>query len=152
MRYFLPNRKTMSAYYQAPNVHLPTGGDPMYESYTFNPLATADSQEATRTFESDAILWGLAGCAVVAATGIASAAGAFVQIYHIHQGKQRTLFNKPRPLDTVLGSGQKPFLLTSPLLIQAGDSVMVEVKSLDNANNLLVEVLLCCNSVPGGVQ
>jgi hypothetical protein len=148
--YFLPNRKTLSAYYQALGVELPQGGAPLHLSQKWDALAQMDTQEQTRILDTDTILWGLAGSFVGASAYVSPAglaAGVFLNIYHIHQGQQRALFNKPRPLDSVCGSGQLPFQLKPTYLFLAGDQVMIEVKSTDAQNALAVEVVLFCNKI-----
>ncbi|HZU30676.1 MAG TPA: hypothetical protein VFB79_06145 [Candidatus Angelobacter sp.] len=139
MQYFLPSRKTLSALYQAPNVQLPEGGSPLHESFSFNPLGVMDVQDQTRVFNSDSVIWGLAGSF--------NGAGVFVQITHFHGSKTRDFFSSFRPLDSVAGNGQKPFLLPAPYAVAAGDSIQVIVKSLDKVNNQVVEVVLYANEV-----
>lgn len=150
MQYFLGNHGTLSAYFQAPSIEVPEGGAPVHLSQKWDALAAMDTQELTRIMDSDTVLWGIAGSisgtsGYVSPTGLA--AGIFIQIYHIHQGQQRTLFNKHRPLDSVAGTGQKPMLLKPTYLFLAGDSVMVEVKSTDATNPQAVEVVLYCNKM-----
>lgn len=150
MTYFLGNRGPLSAYYQADSIELPQGGAPVHLVNKWDALAQMDTQETTRIFDADTLLWGLTSSvtgtsAFVSPAGLA--AGIFLQIYHIHQGGQRTLFNKPRPIDSVTGTGQKPFQLKPTYLFHAGDQVMVEVKSTDPTNAQKVEVVLFCNKV-----
>ena len=144
MQFFLPSRKTLSGLYQAPNVELPEGGAPLYESFAWtaslgNALAAMDSQELSRTFESDAVLWAIAGSF--------SGAGAFIQITHFHGKSKREFYSNPRPLDSVAGPGSNPFLLVPTYAITAGDTIQVEAKSVDRNNAQNVEVVLYCNEV-----
>lgn len=140
--YFLPRQKVLSSYFQAPEYELPPGGDKLDQSFQWS-LASMDSQESTIVLGQDTIFWGM--------NGSFTGAGVFVQIIHVHQGKQRLLFNKPRPLDSVMGNGQHPFLLKPTYPMQAQDSVMVQVKSIDRAATQTVEVLLMLNSIrPAG--
>ena len=155
MRYFLPNRKTLSAYYQSDNIELPLGGAPLHLAQKWDTLNKMDTQETTRIFDADSLLWGLASTVSGSSSFVSGAglsAGVWLQIFHIHKGKQRTLFNKPRPIDSVSGSGQNPLLLKPTYLFRAGDSVMIEVKSTDPTNIQGVELVLFCNRLDGGTS
>lgn len=144
MPMYLPNRKSLSSLYQASNVELPQRGTPQYESFAWtaangNALAAMDSQELSRTFQAQAVCWAIAGAF--------SGAGVFIQVSHQHGDKKRTWYCEPRPLESVAGSGQKPFSLVPTVAIAAGDTIQVEAKSVDRNNAQDVEIVLYCNQV-----
>jgi hypothetical protein len=151
MQYFLPNRKTLSAMYQATNVELPMGGEPKHLSFKWDSLATMDTQELTLPIDGDYIAWGFTSRFSIAGSTNASA-GVFIQIIHIHNGQPRSLFDKPRPIDSVSGSGQLPFLLKPTYPLFAGDSLQVIVISIDQVNAQQVEFSVFCNQIPGSLN
>ena len=135
----------LSPYFQPPIEDLPPGGQGLPLSFQWGAgsnasrLVAMDSQEQTINLGDDLVIWGIHGSF--------DGAGVFLQIIHIHNGKQRRLCNKPRPLDSICGNGQNPHLLTPTWPMKASDSIMVQVKSLDRVNPQNVEVVLLANLI-----
>lgn len=138
MRYQLPSI-IRTKYFQPRKEDMPQGGMPYWFPFDWNPLATMDVQELTRTIHQDVLLYAMTG--TVTNKSLASV-DVFSQIYHIHNGVQLPLFSKPSPMGVAFGSGQKPMPLLPTYFVPAGDQIQLEVRSQDRLNNLKVEATL----------
>jgi hypothetical protein len=142
VRYTLPTI-IRTQYFQPRDEDLPQGGFPHHLEYRFQPLATLDVQELTRVLHEDVLIYAATG----SFTGGSAQTGVFTQIYHIHNGMQLPMFAKPEPLQVAFGSGQKPNPILPTYFVPAGDSLMMEVRSLDRTNPLNVETVLFATGI-----
>ncbi len=130
---YLPNRKTLQDLYVPRESEL-ADGETRVQVFNFAPVNPLEVQEQAWIFDKPLLVWGLVGSMNNnAAPGAVVAAGFRFQIYQAHLGKRRNWFNKPQISQNVLGSAALPFLLRQTQLIEAGDEVTVEIRSLVTA-------------------
>lgn len=151
-QYFLPQsgRQTLSSYFQVLSVDIPENGAPAWQGWDFPVLPPLQVQELTRAMHYDSVFWSITG--IFSGNSVGNPQGLRVMIWQIHNGQQLPLFNKPQLFLNVCGSGAKSMPIKPPLFVPAGDSIMVQVSSLDQTNNLNVEIILFGNQVPAGWQ
>lgn len=132
--FFLPNRKTLTRHYLPRPDHLPDGLLRMlaFDIPAVNALQTL---EKSRTIEQRFLCW------AIAATDT-DAADFRVQIYHLHEGKQSSLYVRHMVRNDVVGTGSLPTILTVPKIFEQGDTVTVEVRNLSANNGANIQVVL----------
>lgn len=119
---FLPNRKLLTGLYLPRPEQIPAG-ELRCLVFDFPAVAAMEVQEQSILLDEPFVIW--------ATTGFSDQAAGFrLQLYHDHQGKQRAWFNKPGIASNVVGNGQRPAILKETYPIDAGDSLLAEVRSL----------------------
>lgn len=119
-----PRAPGMAGLYLPPDVEVPAG-DPCALVFDLPGLAGYAVGEASLIIQRATVL-------THAVAYTERAAGFRVQIYHTHGQAQHQLFQKALPWNLVLGTARLPMLFKSPYYVEAGDSLSVEVRNLDN--------------------
>ncbi len=113
-------------------LHVPEGPLPEGESeaVAFNfALAALETGQQNWGFHAPTLVW-----CINASDD--QAAGFTLQLWHQMRSGPRRLINRHAPAANVAGSGRYPGMLRHPYLIDAGDTLTVEVKNLDNSGNV----------------
>ncbi len=145
MQYRLPSI-IRTKYFQPRNEDIPAG-DAHNLSFRFNPLLPMDVQELTRVMPHDVVFYAANGSFSGQSANLGGQPPVFTQLYHIHNGLQLPMFNKPAPLSLAFGSGQKPNPILPTYFVPAGDSLMMEVRSQDRTNSMNVEGVLIGSAI-----
>lgn len=127
---FSPQRKTLAGLYFPPNTELASQGVPRIRVFSFSPVNPLEVQQNTWSFEKPFLVHTLTGVIFSTVDGTVNANGFRVQLLHQSGEIQRQLFNKHQIGANVLGIGTSPFFLKVPYMIDRGDQMLVEVKSL----------------------
>ncbi|HEX3584403.1 MAG TPA: hypothetical protein VH024_00295 [Candidatus Angelobacter sp.] len=131
---FLPNRKDLTALFLPEEAQLPPG-DLAMMVFVFDGLTARQTAEEARPIEKRSVLWGITG-------NDSDAAGFRVQITQEHQGRLIPLLQKPVEHRNVIGTAQAPTILKETRLLEPGDSITVEAKSLSANGGVRIEVVL----------
>jgi hypothetical protein len=150
---YLPNRKTLQDLFVPQETEL-AEGDPRMQVFNFAQVNPFETQEQVWVFDRPMLVWGMVGSMnAAAAPGAAVASGFRFQILHVHDKTQRVWFNKHQLSQNVLGTAALPFLLRRTQLVDAGDAITVEVRSLVTpAIGTITRVQVCLLGVLLGAQ
>ena len=120
VEHYLPNRKLLTPYF-LPDVELPEG-----EQFTVTNEFQASAYQAmdwAYSFQHPWLLCSLAGLD-------SDPAGFLLQIVHHTRQGRRQLFHRPTPAAAVLGTGALPLPSRRPYLVDAGESLSIEIRNL----------------------
>ena len=126
---FLPQRGVKSALYLPPAHELPPRGETAIVGFDFGgQVGAALTAEQTEKLQRDFLLTHI--------MGVTDALGGsfFLHLLHQHGTVQRELMGKPMRIRLVAGKSGTPFILRSPYLMAAGDSLTAAVSNTGNDN------------------
>jgi len=125
--------------YHLPNLRdLPEGTEFRAKTFDFgfNPgnasLIPYDTQVNSITLARNFLIWGINAVSSPAPGSTAVSPAFLFNVIQQHAGDQLQFYNKTITDIEGGGSGQEPFILTSPQLVLAGDQLQVEVQNLAN--------------------
>jgi hypothetical protein len=136
---FLPSRKDLTSLFLPDENQLPPG-DLAMMVFVFGSVNALQTVEEARSVERRSLLWAITG-------NDSDAAGFRVQITQEHQGRLIPFLQKPIEHRNAIGTAQAPFILKEPRLLEPGDSISVEAKSLSAADGARIEVVLWLSEI-----
>jgi hypothetical protein len=111
--------------------------EPKLIVFDFPNLAALGVGKQAIGFSTDTLIW------AVTAVATGAPAAFCAQVYHDHKHGQRRWYNTHQLGSNVFGTAQQPTLMKSTQLVEAGDTLTMELKSLDAAAQSFQVVLWC---------
>jgi hypothetical protein len=142
-RGFSPQRKTLAGMYFPRPAELALDGRPWTRTFIFPNLNPLQVQEVSLPFQTPFLLHTLTGCIYNVSDGSLNTSSFRLQILHNSGRIQRRLYNKHQRAENVLGTGQNPLFLRTTYMIDQGDVIMIEAKSLVPANGPVTTIQVC---------